>query len=128
MALAATIKNEVVSIGDTVRVAQIVAEEGKKRTQYFEGVVISIKGAGSGRSFTVRKIGAYGIGVERIWPVVSPTITGVKKIKGGKVRRSKLYYMRTRTGKLASKIKEEAPEKRTSEGTLAAKKKPRKKG
>lgn len=106
MANIASIKGEIVHVGDTVKVFQQITEEGKTRTQIFEGVIISIKGKGMGRSFTVRKISTGNIGVERIWPVASPSITKVQRVKEGKVRRSKLYYLRSKTGKKALKIKE----------------------
>lgn len=93
--------------GDTVRVnVKVVEGEGSKqreRIQPFEGIVIKIKGAGIGRTFTVRKIGADRIGVERIFPFHSPTINSVEVIKKGKVRRAKLYYLRDVKGKIRIK-------------------------
>ncbi len=91
--------------GDTVRVAVEIKEGDKKRIQNFEGVVIAIKGTGAGKTFTVRKIGANGIGVERIFPVYSESIAGIEVVRKGKVRRAKLYYLRNKTGKKA-RIKE----------------------
>jgi large subunit ribosomal protein L19 len=91
--------------GDTVRVAVEIKEGDKKRIQNFEGVVISIKGTGTGKTFTVRKIGANNIGVERIFPLYSESIAGIEVIRKGKVRRAKLYYLRNKTGKKA-RIKE----------------------
>ncbi len=91
--------------GDTVRVAVEIKEGDKKRIQNFEGVVIAIKGTGAGKTFTVRKIGANGIGVERIFPVYSESIAGIEVVRKGKVRRAKLYYLRNKTGKQA-RIKE----------------------
>lgn len=105
MAIQSLIKEENVHVGDTVRVYQKIKEEGRERTQAFEGVVISIKGRQAGKSFTVRKIASSNIGVERIWPVLSPSISKIKVIKKGKVRRSKLYYLRQRKGKQALRIK-----------------------
>ncbi len=105
MALTATIKNRKVHVGDTVSVHQEIVEDEKKRTQVFAGVVISIKGHGTGKSFTVRKIAHGSIGVERIWPIISPSIKKIEVNKEGSVRRSKLYYLRERTGKSAIKIK-----------------------
>lgn len=93
------------NIGDAVVVYQKIPEEKKMRTQPFEGIVINIKGRGENKMFTVRKISAGGIGVERIWPVNSPWIEKVKVKKKGKVRRAKLYYLRKRVGKKAVKIK-----------------------
>ena len=91
--------------GDTVRVAVKIKEGNKERIQNFEGVVIAIKGTGTGKTFTVRKIGANGVGVERIFPVYSESIAGIEVVKKGKVRRAKLYYLRNKTGKQA-RIKE----------------------
>jgi large subunit ribosomal protein L19 len=123
MALTTQVKNQTISIGDTLRVYQKIIEEGKTRSQAFEGVCIAIKGRKTNKSFTVRRIASGGIGVERIWPTISPNITRVKIIKKGKVRRAKLYYLRERTGKLATKVKEPAKETKASE-----KKTPREKG
>lgn len=97
------------NVGDTVIIFQKIQEEKKMRAQPFEGIVIGIKGRGENKSFTVRKIGAGGIGVERIWPVNSPWIEKIKVKKKGKVRRAKLYYLRERVGKKAIKIKEKKP-------------------
>ena len=91
--------------GDTVRVAVEIKEGDKKRIQNFEGVVIAIKGRGVGKTFTVRKIGANNIGVERIFPLYSESIAGIEVVRKGKVRRAKLYYLRGKTGKKA-RIKE----------------------
>jgi len=91
--------------GDTVRVAVEIKEGEKRRIQNFEGVVIAIKGTGAGKTFTVRKIGANNIGVERIFPLYSESIKGIEVVRKGKVRRAKLYYLRHKTGKQA-RIKE----------------------
>ena len=91
--------------GDTVRVAVEIKEGDKKRIQNFEGVVIAIRGVGVGKTFTVRKIGANNIGVERIFPLYSESIAGIEVVRKGKVRRAKLYYLRDKTGKQA-RIKE----------------------
>jgi large subunit ribosomal protein L19 len=91
--------------GDTVRVAVEIREGEKSRIQNFEGVVIAIKGRGAGKTFTVRKIGANNIGVERIFPLYSESIKGIEVVRKGKVRRAKLYYLRGKTGKQA-RIKE----------------------
>ncbi|OGD61462.1 50S ribosomal protein L19 [Candidatus Beckwithbacteria bacterium RIFCSPLOWO2_02_FULL_47_23] len=88
-------------VGDTVRVKQQFQAGEKTQSQTFEGVVIAIKGRGIGKSFTVRKIGSDAVGVEKIWPLMSPNVLKVTVKKAGKVRRAKLYYLRQRIGKLA---------------------------
>lgn len=100
------INDTIFAVGDTVVVFQKIQEEKKMRTQPFEGIVIGIKGRDENKSFTVRKIGAGGIGVERIWPINSPWIEKIEVKRKGKVRRAKLYYLRERVGKKAVKIKE----------------------
>ena len=91
--------------GDTVRVAVEIKEGDKTRIQNFEGVCIAIRGQGTGKTFTVRKIGANNIGVERIFPLYSESIESISVVRRGKVRRAKLYYLRSRKGK-AARIKE----------------------
>ncbi|MBD3275916.1 MAG: 50S ribosomal protein L19 [Candidatus Marinimicrobia bacterium] len=86
--------------GDTVAVDVKVREGDKQRLQRYEGVVIARKGSGINETFTVRKL-SYGIGVERIFPVHSPNIDSIKRIREGKVRRAKLYYLRELKGKAA---------------------------
>ena len=95
--------------GDTVNVHVRVIEGDKERIQKYQGVVISKKGAGSKRTFTVRKI-SNGIGVERIFPINSPKIAKVETVRRGKVRRAKLYYLRELRGK-AARIKERMVER-----------------
>lgn len=92
--------------GDTVRVHQKIKEGEGAKTQIFEGIVLGIRGRGENKSFTVRKIAVGGIGVERIWPVNSPSIEKVVVKRKGHVRRAKLYYLRKRTGKEALKVEE----------------------
>jgi len=92
--------------GDTVRVHYRIVEGEKTRTQPFDGVVISKKGEGMSKTFMVRKIGTDGIGVERIFPLHSPNIQKLEVIKHGKSRRAKLYYLRGRVGRAATKVKE----------------------
>lgn len=87
-------------IGDTVRVHVKVVEGEKERIQIYEGLVIARKGARNSETFNVRKV-SYGVGVERIFPVHSPTIAKVDVVRQGKVRRAKLYYLRTKKGKMA---------------------------
>lgn len=84
-----------------------VHEETRERTQIFAGVVIAIKGSGVNTMFTVRKIAAGGIGVERIFPLVSPWIKKIEVKKRGQVRRAKLYYLRQKLGKEATRINEQ---------------------
>ncbi len=95
-----------IGVGDTVRVHTEVVEGKKTRIQVFEGIVIAIKNRGNGKSFTVRKIGANGVGVEKIFPVLMPTIKKIEVKRKGDVRRAKLYYLRDRVGKRAIKVKE----------------------
>jgi len=91
--------------GDTVKMGIEIKEGNKTRIQYFEGVIIAIKGQGTGKTFTIRKIGANSVGVERIFPLYSDSIKSLEVVRRGKVRRAKLYYLRSRRGK-AAKIKE----------------------
>ncbi len=93
-------------IGDTVKVSQTVIEGDKTRTQAFQGIVIAITGEADRKSFLVRKIAVGGVGVEKIFPINTPTVTGIEIIKKGKVRRAKLYYLRNLVGKSATKIKD----------------------
>ncbi len=92
--------------GDTVTVYYRIIEGDKVRTQPFEGIVISKRGEGVSKTFTVRKIGADSVGVERIFPLYSPNIERLVVEKTGKVRRAKLYYLRGKVGKQATKVKE----------------------
>ncbi|NLX91154.1 MAG: 50S ribosomal protein L19 [Firmicutes bacterium] len=92
------------SPGDTVRVYFKVIEGNRERIQVFEGVVIKVKGSGLAESFTVRRV-SYGVGVERSFPIHSPKIEKVEIVRRGRVRRSKLYYLRNLRGK-AARIKE----------------------
>jgi large subunit ribosomal protein L19 len=90
--------------GDTVRVNVKIREGDKFRIQAFEGVVIAVKKRGLQSTFTVRKV-SFGYGVERIFPLYSPMIEGIERLKRGRVRRAKLYYLRKRKGK-AARIRE----------------------
>ena len=92
------------NVGDTVRVWVKVVEGNRERLQAFEGTVIAKRNGGIRETFTVRRV-SYGIGVERTFPINSPRVDHVDVIRRGKVRRAKLYYLRTRQGK-AAKIKE----------------------
>ena len=95
----------VFAVGDTVRVDVKIREGERERIQAFEGTVIAKKGSGVAETFTVRRV-SYGVGVERVFPLHSPTVAEVKVVRRGKVRRSKLYYLRDRVGK-AAKVKEQ---------------------
>ncbi len=86
--------------GDTVKVHVKIKEGDKERIQVFQGTVISRRGSGMGETFTVRKVSA-GIGVERIFPIHSPNVAKIQRIRQGKVRRAKLFYLRGLTGKSA---------------------------
>ena len=90
--------------GDQVRIHVKVVEGEKERTQVFEGTVIRKRGEGGRASFTVRRI-SYGVGVERTFPLHSPRIERVEVVRRGRVRRSKLYYLRSLAGK-AARLKE----------------------
>ena len=92
------------NIGDTVKVHFKIIEGKTERIQVYEGLVIAMKNAQIGKTFTVRKI-SYGVGVERIFPLHSPRIAKVEVVRPGKVRRAKLYYIRNKIGK-GAKIKE----------------------
>ncbi len=94
----------VLAPGDTVKVNAKIVEGEKERTQLFQGVVIKVRRGGAGASFTVRRV-AYGIGVERTFPLYSPLVERVEVVRQGKVRRAKLYYLRGLSAK-ASRIKE----------------------
>jgi len=109
-----------ISVGDTIRVhykliehekiagktKREVKEETRERVQVFEGIVIALKGNVENQMITVRKIGVGAIGIERIFPLASPWIKKIEVKKHGEVRRAKLYYLRARTGKAATKIEE----------------------
>jgi len=113
-------KQTVINIGDTIRVHYKLIEKEKvagktkretktethERTQVFEGILIAIKGSKENEMITVRKIGIAAIGIERIFPLVSPWVKNIEVKKHGDVRRAKLYYLRSRTGKSATKINE----------------------
>ncbi|KPV51487.1 50S ribosomal protein L19 [Kouleothrix aurantiaca] len=92
-------------VGDTVRVGVRVVEGNRERTQEFEGVCIRRRSSGLNENFTIRRIASHGIGVERTFLLHSPRLDSIKIVRNGKVRRSKLYYLRGLTGK-AARIKE----------------------
>ncbi len=87
--------------GDTVRVHTLIVEGDKERVQVFQGVVIRVKEGGVNASFTVRRIAAHGVGVERTFLFVSPRVDKVEVLRHAKVRRARLYFLRGRTGKAA---------------------------
>ena len=102
-----SLKSEVpvIEIGDTVKVHVKIREGEKERIQVFEGTIIARKGSGVSETFTVRRL-SYGVGVERVFPLQSPNVAKVEVVRHGRVRRSKLYYLRDRVGK-AAKVKEQ---------------------
>ena len=93
-----------IEIGSTVKVSVKIREGERERIQVFEGTVIAKNNSGIAETFTVRRV-SYGVGVERVFPVHSPNIAGVEKVRSGRIRRAKLYYLRDRVGKQA-KVKE----------------------
>jgi len=107
-------------VGDTVKVHVKIREGDKERLQIFQGTVISRRGGGTGETFTVRKISG-GIGVERIFPLHSPNVSQIERIRQGKVRRAKLYYLRELTGKSA-RITEKLVDKTAEKAEKKAKK------
>ncbi len=104
MAISALIKEVQVHVGDIVRVHTKIIEGEKERIQIFEGMILGIRGRGDNRTFTVRKISSGNIGVERIFPFISPWIIKVQVKKPGKVRRAKLTYVRAQSSRQVSRI------------------------
>lgn len=108
-------------VGDTVEVDQLIKEGDKERVQKFAGYVIGFHHNGAGTTFIVRKIASGGIGVEKIFPYYSPTISSITIVKQGAVRRAKLFYLRDAVGK-AAKVKDKAKEpSRRQQKSAAAK-------
>lgn len=101
-----SLKKEVpqIEIGDTIKIDVNIREGQRERIQVFEGTVIAMKGSGISETFTVRRV-SYGVGVERVFPIHSPNVKGIKLVRKGHVRRAKLYYLRDRVGK-AAKLRE----------------------
>lgn len=101
-----SLKSEVpvLNVGDTVRVHVRIKEGDKSRIQIFEGTIIAKKHGGINETFTVRRV-AHGCGIERVFPAHSPVVEKVEIVRSGRVRRAKLYYLRSRVGK-AAKVKE----------------------
>jgi large subunit ribosomal protein L19 len=87
-------------IGDTVKVHYKIVEGNRERVQLYEGVVIAINNKGAGKTFTVRRV-SYDVGVERVFPLLSPRIAKIETVRKGKARRAKLYFLRERSGKSA---------------------------
>ena len=96
--------SEAIKVGNTVKIWVKIREGERERLQAFEGTIIARKGSGVSETFTVRRV-SYGVGVERVFPVHSPNVDKIELIRTGKVRRSKLYYLRDRVGK-AAKVKQ----------------------
>jgi len=90
-------------VGDTIKVYSRIKEADRERVQAFSGIVINMQGRGIAETFTVRRI-SYGEGVERVFPLHSPFIQKIEIERAGKVRRAKLYYLRDRIGKTATKV------------------------
>ncbi len=107
--------------GDTIAVHQRIKEGDKERIQVFQGDVIAMRKQGASSTFTVRKIGAHGVAVERKFPFYSPIIKEIKLVKMGDVRRAKLYYVRDRIGK-AARLKEKVVTREQKEKLAANKK------
>ena len=97
--------SEAIKVGNTVKIWVKIREGERERLQAFEGTVIARKGSGVSETFTVRRV-SYGVGVERVFPIHSPNVDKIELIRTGKVRRSKLYYLRDRVGKSA-KVKQQ---------------------
>jgi large subunit ribosomal protein L19 len=95
--------------GDLVRVHILIFEGGKQRTQIFQGTVMRMRKGGANANFTVRRIAAHGVGVERTFPLHSPRVTKVEVLRHSHVRRAQLYYLRERRGK-AARLKEKRME------------------
>lgn len=103
--ISASFRDTKIQIGDTLKVKYTIKEGDKTRVQAFEGILISLRGRGEEKTFTVRRIGDRGIGVERIWPLNSRSLTDIQVVrKPKKVRRAKLYYLRDLTGKGATRV------------------------
>lgn len=103
--ISAKFGEDILHIGDNIRVHAQIVEGGKTRIQVFEGILIRIRGRDVNKTFTVRKVGAGGIGVERTWPLNAKSIVKIEvKKKTSGVRRSKLYYLRDLTGKQAVRV------------------------
>jgi len=127
MAISAIHDSQEFSVGDMIRVSQKISEGEKTRTQVFEGMVIGIKGKGVGKSFTVRRIGSAQVGIEKIFPLATPTIEKITVVKkGGRgIRQAKIYFVRTKSKKEINKIysrtsrkQEKSPESKKESGKI----------
>jgi large subunit ribosomal protein L19 len=121
MAINAKHNDTVFGVGDRVKVTQKIKEGDKIRSQIFDGIVIGIRGEGENKSFTVRRIGVQQIGIERIFPLLSPMIEKIEVVREGKkgIKRAKLYYIRDKSKKEVERIYSRVSKK----GTTLSKKK-----
>ena len=103
-----TFNDQVINVGDTVRLHQKIQEGDKSRVQIFEGIIIAVANESASRTFTVRRMASNGIGVEKIVPVNVPGLMKIEVKAKGDVRRAKLFYLRKRVGKAASRVKDKA--------------------
>lgn len=103
-----TYQNQSYAAGDSIALHQEISEGNKKRIQIFEGIVIAIGGKDAGKTITLRKISSGGVAVEKIFPLSLPSIKKIVSKRQGKVRRAKLYYLRGKVGRSASKVKEKS--------------------
>ncbi len=99
MALSAVHNDQEFRIGDMIRVHQRIQEDNKTRTQVFEGTLIAVRGTGINKMFTVRRLGANNVAIERIFPLASPFVERIEVKASGTVRRAKLYYIREKTSR-----------------------------
>lgn len=99
MSLTEKIKDTEFSIGDIIRITQSTIEGGKEKNSVFEGTVIAFKGRGANKMFTVRRMGIDAVGIEKIYPLYSPTISKILVKRKGHVRRAKLYYLRKKNAR-----------------------------
>ncbi len=103
--ISVTYRDKNLHIGDTVKVRNTIVEGDKTRLQDFQGIIISFSGRAENQTIKVRHIGPLGVGVERTWPLNAVTIVDIQVIKNAKnVRRSKLYYLRNLTGRMATRV------------------------
>lgn len=121
MALQAMHNEQVFHVGDLVRVHQKIQEDNKSRTQVFEGMVIAIRGENPNKTFTVRRIGAAGVAIERIFPLNSPFVERIEVRALGFVKRSKLYYIRDKTAREIADITKPRAQQKNAIKTVRAK-------